>query len=98
LQEVIVGTTLVAALVLALCPAVLAGQTVTPATGSKAPPTRETTRTARTSSTGDVSGPPGGRVTQAMLDEQKDPKRIGSPAWWTTHATADGKPLSAAKR
>ncbi len=43
-------------------------------------------------------GGPGGAVTSEMLAEQKDPKLMGSPAWWSTHATADGKPLSAEKR
>jgi hypothetical protein len=34
-------------------------------------------------------------VTPAMIKAQQDPSLIGSPAWWRTHATADGKPLSA---
>lgn len=44
-----------------------------------------------TSSTGEVSE----NVPQKAIQEQKDPNLIGSPAWWSTHATADGKPLSA---
>ena len=44
--------------------------------------------------TGEVSGP-GSEVTPAMEKARKDPNLIGSPAWWSTHATADGKPLSA---
>jgi hypothetical protein len=35
-------------------------------------------------------------VTPAMIKAQQDPSLIGSPAWWRTHSTADGKPLSAA--
>jgi hypothetical protein len=34
-------------------------------------------------------------VTPAMIKAQQDPSLIGSPAWWRTHSTADGKPLSA---
>ena len=30
-----------------------------------------------------------------MIKAQDDPNLIGSPAWWKTHATADGKPLGA---
>lgn len=51
---------------------------------------------ATATSTGDVSGP-GADVTQAMLAAQKNPNIIGTPAWWTTHSTADGKPMSAAR-
>lgn len=44
-----------------------------------------------TSSTGEVSE----NVPQKAIAEQKDPNLVGSPAWWSTHATADGKPLGA---
>jgi hypothetical protein len=46
--------------------------------------------TTSASSAGEVSA----NVPEAAITEQKDPKLIGSPAWWSTHATADGKPLS----
>lgn len=44
------------------------------------------------SSTGEVSGG-NENVPAKAIAEQQDPKLIGSPAWWKTHATADGKPL-----
>jgi hypothetical protein len=44
-------------------------------------------------STGDVAKADSG-VTDAMRKEQKDANLIGSPAWWSTRATADGKPAS----
>jgi hypothetical protein len=65
----------------ALCAGVASAQT-----SSKQP-----TAATSTSSAGEVSA----SVPQAAIEEQKDPKLLGSPAWWSTHATADGKPLSA---
>ena len=47
---------------------------------------------ASTSSAGEVAA----SVPQKAIDEQKDPSLIGSPAWWTTRATADGQPMNAA--
>lgn len=44
-----------------------------------------------TSSTGAVENV-AGNVPQRAIQEQSDPKLIGSPAWWRTHKTADGKP------
>ncbi len=86
----------VAGAIIALCPVVAFGQTST--TKSQAPEAASVKQTVtQTSSTGEVGGP-GGAVTSEMLAEQKDPKLMGSPAWWSTHATADGKPLSAEKR
>ncbi len=65
--------------------------------GSTAPTTQpatsagaQATRTTVTSSTGTVISTT--VVTPAMLKAQQDPNLIGSPAWWSTHATADGKP------
>lgn len=43
-------------------------------------------------STGEVSGGGAANVPAAAVAKQKDAKLIGSPAWWSTHATADGKP------
>jgi hypothetical protein len=37
-------------------------------------------------------------ITPDMLKAQQDPNIIGSPAWWKTHATADGQPISAARK
>lgn len=64
---------------IAVCPAVLLAQQTSPKT------------TTTTSSAGEVSE----NVPQHAVAEQKDPNLVGSPAWWSTHATADGKPLSA---
>jgi hypothetical protein len=50
----------------------------------------QSTRTTVTTSTGAVVST--SVVTPAMLKAQQDPNLIGSPAWWSTHATADGKP------
>jgi hypothetical protein len=53
-------------------------------------------QTTTSTSTGDVSGAGGGStVTQAMIAAQNDANIIGTPAWWKSHATADGKPMSA---
>ena len=81
---------LATAAAIAMCPAVMLAQSQT-GTSSTA---KMTHPTVTSSSAGDVSGP-GDDVTQAMLKEQSDPNMIGTPAWWSTHATADGKPLSA---
>ncbi len=64
---------------IAVCPAVLLAQQTSP------------TKTTTTASSGEVSE----NVPQHAIAEQKDPNLIGSPAWWTTHSTADGKPMSA---
>jgi hypothetical protein len=48
-------------------------------------------KTTTSTSTGDVSGG-GSNVTQAMLTAQGNANMIGTPAWWKTHGTADGKP------
>lgn len=52
-------------------------------------------KTTTTTSTGDVSsaGNIDRNVTPAMTAAQNDPNLIGSPAWWKTHGTADGKPI-----
>ncbi len=53
-------------------------------------PGTQATRTTVTTSTGAVVSTT--VVTPTMLKAQQDPNLIGSPAWWSTHATADGKP------
>jgi hypothetical protein len=52
--------------------------------------------TTTSTSTGDVSssGNIDKNVTQAMTAAQNDANLIGSPAWWKTHGTADGKPIT----
>jgi hypothetical protein len=45
-------------------------------------------------STGEVSGASEANVPAAAVAAQQDAKLIGSPAWWSTRATADGKPKS----
>jgi hypothetical protein len=52
----------------------------------------DTTPRQVTTSNGEISDP---NVTPAMIKAQQDPSRIGSAAWWRTHSTADGKPMSA---
>jgi hypothetical protein len=51
-----------------------------------------TPREQRATSNGDVSN---ANVPAAAIKAQQDPSLIGSPAWWRTHSTADGKPMSA---
>jgi hypothetical protein len=64
--------------------------------------------TARTASDSGRTGRESGRRAAARADTSStatasastsgasmgDPKMIGSPAWWSRHATADGKPKS----
>jgi hypothetical protein len=68
---------------IALAPAVALGQDQ----GAKPKPTVQPTPT---TSAGDVSM--AANVPQSAIQAQNDPKLIGSPAWWKTHVTADGKP------
>jgi hypothetical protein len=86
---------LIVAGAVALCPALAVSQ------GPAHHPNRpsisvraDTTPGERTTATskGDVED---ANVTPAMIKAQQDPALIGSPAWWHTHSTADGKPLSA---
>jgi len=78
----------VGAFAIALAPGVVLAQSKTSA---------ETSKTTTTTSTGEVSSI-SANVTPAMIKAQDDPNLIGSPAWWKTHSTADGKPLSAKKQ
>jgi hypothetical protein len=73
----------------ALVPGVILAQTSSKTT----PPDRgrHPAATTSASSAGEIAE----NVPPKAIEEQKDPNLIGSPAWWTTHATADGKPLSA---
>ena len=81
-----------AALAVALIPCAASAQ-------SKAKPdTNKASQTARhdtitSTSTGEVASA-SSEVTPAMQKAREDPNLIGSPAWWSTHATADGKPLN----
>jgi hypothetical protein len=81
-----------AALAVALIPCAASAQSKTNADTNKASQAVKHD-TVTTTSTGEVSAP-GSEVTAAMLKAQQDPNLIGSPAWWKTHATADGKPLN----
>lgn len=47
----------------------------------------------RPDSTGEAAGPT--NAASASRAAMGNPKMIGSPAWWSTHATADGKPKKA---
>ena len=82
-----------AAFAVALTPAVVLAQSKTSSDSAKTSTAKQTTTTTTTTSTGDVSSS-SSNVTDAMIKAQDNPNLIGSPAWWKTHATADGKPLS----
>jgi len=86
-----------AAAVVALCPAVLLGQTKEQTPPPEAPSTGTTTVVTRSTAAGEVTAH-GATVTPQLLSEQNDPKLVGSPAWWRTHATADGKPVNAVEK
>lgn len=64
---------------IAICPGIILAQQTTPK------------KTTTASSAGEVSA----NVPQKAVEEQKDASLVGSPAWWSTHSTADGKPLGA---
>jgi hypothetical protein len=86
------STKLLAVVAIALCPAIALSQgrdTTSKATGQQATSTggaaQQDTTTTSTS-------------TGAVASENRgggDANVVGTPAWWSTHATADGKPLSA---
>jgi hypothetical protein len=76
---------IVAGFIIALCPAAVLAQS-----SAKAQPVSPPSGTVTTSN-GQVADA-GGAVTASALAEQKDPKLVGSPAWWSTHSTADGQP------
>ena len=84
------GIKLLAIAAIAALPAVAFAQqsTAPPAQPGTTPTQGAVTRT---TSAGSVAGQPAG-VTQQALNAQHDPNLIGSPAWWQTHSTADGKP------
>jgi hypothetical protein len=46
-----------------------------------------------TEAAGGEVAPAGGNVSEEARQAQKNAEIIGSPAWWSTRATADGKPL-----
>lgn len=77
-----------AAFGVALAPGIVLAQSKTSTTDTTK---TTTTSTGDVSSTSDISK----NVTPAMIKAQDDPNLIGSPAWWKTHSTADGKPLDA---
>lgn len=82
-----------AALAVALVPAAAMAQSKTAKDTSASRHYGDSSRTTTTTATGDVAGP-GNEVTSAMLKAQQDPNIVGTPAWWKTHKTADGKPIS----
>jgi hypothetical protein len=84
-----------AAFVAAAIPATAAAQSKTSADTGAAQRSSTSRDTVTSTSTGDVSSQRSSTVTPEMLKAQQDPKIIGSPAWWKTHGTADGKPVSA---
>jgi hypothetical protein len=86
-----------AALAVALVPGAAMAQSKTAKDTSPSRHYGDSSRVTSATATGDVAGP-GGEVTAAMLKAQQDPNIIGTPAWWKTHATADGKPMSEARK
>lgn len=88
-------TAFVLGAIIACCPAVLMAQTSTKTTPQAQPAPAMQHPTTRTSN-GDVGG--AGDMTESMMAGQKNASLIGSPAWWSSHSTADGKPLSTNKR
>jgi hypothetical protein len=82
------GTKILAVAAIALCPAIALSQgRDTAATGKNV-----TTNT----STGAVSADTSAAGRSAGMNKgQDDANVIGTPAWWKTRATADGKPLGA---
>jgi len=86
-----------AAVAVALVPGAVMAQSKTAKDSTTPRHYGDSSRVTTATATGEVAGP-GADVTSAMLKAQEDPNLIGSPAWWKTHATADGKPLSAATR
>jgi hypothetical protein len=88
-----------AALAAALIPAAAAAQAKTSADSNASRRSTSDSSTSRdtvtSTSTGDVSSSrQGSSATSEMLKAQQDPNIIGSPAWWKSHGTADGKPIS----
>lgn len=86
-----------AALAVVLVPGAAMAQSKMPKDSSTSHRYGDSSRISTATATGDVTGP-GGEVTAAMLKAQQDPNIIGTPAWWKTHATADGKPMSSARK
>jgi hypothetical protein len=82
-----------AAFAAALIPAAASAQSTTPKDTTTSQNTAKRDTVASTSA-GEISST-GSEVSAAVEKARKDPKLIGSPAWWALHATADGKPLSA---
>jgi len=86
-----------AALAAALVPGAAMAQSKMAKDSSMSRHNGDSSRITTATAAGDVAGP-GAEVTAAMLKAQQDPNIIGTPAWWKTHATADGKPISDAPK
>ncbi|MEP7067094.1 MAG: hypothetical protein ABI889_13745 [Gemmatimonadota bacterium] len=63
-----------------------------PSDSSRKEKSPSTTSTSSTSSTTTSTSGTSASGTSAGTAGQNDPSIIGSPAWWRTHLTADGKP------
>jgi hypothetical protein len=90
-----------AALASALIPCAAMAQAKTGTDTSKAAQAPRRDSAVTSTATGDVSSSNAkstAGITPDMLKAQQDPNIIGSPAWWKTHATADGQPISAARK
>jgi hypothetical protein len=91
--------TLAVAAAVALCPAMLVGQARSDTTKPNNPvsqATQDTTKKATTTSS--AAGEVSAQVSPEVQKARQDPNLIGSPAWWSNHSTADGKPVSAGAR
>ncbi len=83
-----------------------AGDTTTAATDTSTTTSDTSTTTAAAAAPTDTTGaaagapkapePPGAPVPQSAVSAQGDASLIGSPAWWSSHSTADGKTGGAA--
>ena len=88
------GTKILAVAAIALCPAIALsqGQDTTARAAGQRQDTSQ--RNVTTTSTGAVATDTTG-TRSSMNKGQDDAKVIGTPAWWKTRSTADGKPLGA---
>jgi hypothetical protein len=78
---------------IALCPAIALGQARSDTT-AKATGQDTAQKNVTSTSTGAIASESTG-ANRTMNKGQDDANVIGTPAWWKTRSTADGKPLGA---
>ena len=92
------GTKVLAIAAIALCPAIALSQgrsdTTAKPTGQRAESTAGAAQQDTTKK--NVTTTSTGAVATTNSAAQNDASVIGTPAWWKSHSTADGKPLGAA--